>query len=211
MTSKQRQAVVLVHFQADFTELHNGALPVPGTDATYVDLVVKSTAEFHEKGIPIVATRDWHPADHISFASNHPGRNPFEVIRIEDREQVLWPAHCVQETPGARILIPAEMITVVVSSGYEREFESYSGFRSDGGTDTGLKRVLDDLGAQELIIYGLATDYCVRATVLHALEAGYSVILEERLCRGITEQGVRSAIEEMAQAGARIVTDRSTS
>lgn len=196
--------MVLVHFQADFTELHQGTLPVPGTGKEYVDFVVKRTTERKAAGIPIVATRDWHPPDHVSFASNYPDRKPFEVIRIGERDQVLWPEHCVQESPGAQILVPSELITTTVSSGYEREHESYSGFRSDGGTDTELKAVLDGLGAEELIIYGLATDYCVRATVIDALEHRYSVVLDLGLCRGITEEGIRASVDEMARVGAQI-------
>jgi nicotinamidase/pyrazinamidase len=204
MADKRRQVVLLVHVQADFTQLRGGTLAVPGTGKEYLERVIAQTREFQQAGLPVVATRDWHPADHVSFASSHPGAKPFEAIRIGEREQVLWPDHCVQDTPGAEILVPADVIATIVSSGYEREYESYSGFSSDGGTDTGLRGALEGLRAEELIVYGLATDYCVQATVMDALELGYAVIVELGLCRGITEEGVHSSVNRMATAGARI-------
>jgi nicotinamidase/pyrazinamidase len=123
---------------------------------------------------------------------------------VEGREQVLWPPHCVQESPGAEILLPAELITKVVSKGETPESESYSGFRDDSGRDTGLKGFLEELGVKDLIIYGLATDYCVQATVMHAREEGYTVTLLKSLSKGITPEGTDAAIEEMKAAGVKI-------
>ncbi len=204
MSDRGTQAVIVVDVQADFTEHRNGALAVPGTGPDYLKQVVKRTREFKEKGLPILATRDYHPADHVSFFTSHPGKKPLDVIKIQDREQVLWPPHCVQGTPGAEILVPSDLITAVVSTGDRTEFESYSGFRDDGGRDTGLKRLLEEYGAKNLIIYGLATDYCVAATVLHALEEHFNVTLLLGLSRGITPEGTRKAVEEMKAAGATI-------
>lgn len=204
MSDRGSEAVIVVDVQADFTEFRNGALAVPGTGSDYVEQVVARTREFREEGLPILATRDYHPPDHVSFFTRHPGKKPLDVIRIRDREQVLWPPHCVQGTPGAEILLPPEVITAVISTGNRAEFESYSGFRDDGGHDTGLKGLLREHGTRSLIIYGLATDYCVCATVLHALEENFDVTLLLDLSRGITPESTRKAIEEMRAAGAEM-------
>jgi len=204
MSDIRTQAVIVVDVQADFTEHRNGALAVPGTGLDYLEQVVARTRKFKEEGLPILATRDYHPADHVSFFTSHPDKKPLDVIRIQDREQVLWPPHCVQGTPGAEILVPPDLITAVISTGNRTDFESYSGFRDDGGHDTGLKGLLEEFGAGSLIIYGLATDYCVCATVLHALEENFDVTFLLDLSRGITLEGTRTAIEEMKAAGAKI-------
>jgi len=194
----------VVDVQADFTQYRNGALAVPGTGLDYVQEVTVRTREFKEKGLPIMATRDYHPEDHVSFFTSHPGKKPLDVIKIRDGDQMLWPPHCVQGTPGAEILVPADLITAVVSTGDRTEFESYSGFRDDGGRDTGLMNLLEEYGARSLIVYGLATDYCVRATVLHALEENFEVTLLLGLSRGITPETTQEAIEDMRAAGAKI-------
>ncbi len=204
MSDRGTRAIIVVDVQADFTEYRNGALAVPGTGPDYLEQVEARTREFKEKGLPILATRDYHPADHVSFFTSHPGKKPLDVIKIRDREQVLWPPHCVQGTSGAEILVPSELITAVISTGNRTEFESYSGFRDDGGNDTGLKDLLEEYSARNLIIYGLATDYCVCATVLHALEENFDVTFLPDLSRGITPEGTRAAIDEMKAAGAKI-------
>lgn len=204
MAEENKQAVIVVDFQADFTELRNGALAVPGTGRDYVDDVISRTAEFKKMGLPIIATRDHHPADHISFHTSHPGTSPLDRIHVEGREQVLWPPHCVQESEGAEILLPPELITKVVSKGETPESESYSGFRDDSGRDSGLKNILEELGVKDLIIYGLATDYCVQATVMHAREEGHAVTFIESLSRGVSPEGTAAAIEEMKAAGVKI-------
>ncbi|MBI5250254.1 MAG: isochorismatase family protein [Desulfomonile tiedjei] len=204
MNVSKARAVIVVDVQADFTQYCSGALAVPDTGRDYVAATIKATKDFKKSGLPILATRDYHPADHISFFTSHPGKKPLDVIRIGDRDQVLWPPHCVQDTPGAAILIPSELITAVVSTGDRSEFESYSGFRDDGGRDTGLKELLEKVGARNLIVFGLATDYCVKATVLHALEDGFRVTLVSGLSRGITPEGTEAALAEMEAAGAEI-------
>jgi nicotinamidase/pyrazinamidase len=204
MTNNKQCAVIAVDVQADFTEYRDGSLAIPGTDAAYVEHVINRTREFKDRSLPIIATRDYHPPDHVSFYTNHPGTKPLDVITTEGRRQALWPPHCVQGTPGADILIPEDLLTQVVSTGTHSRFESYSGFRDDGGNDTGLKAILDSYGVKELIIYGLATDYCVRATVLHALEEKYRVKLLLDLSRGVNPDTAAAAIEEMKAAGAQI-------
>lgn len=204
MAAKNKQAVIVVDFQADFTELRNGALAVPGTGREYVDEVVARTSKFKKNGLPIIATRDYHPPDHISFYTSHPVAKPLDVIQTHSGEQVLWPPHCVQGTPGAEILLPPDLMTAVISTGDQPDAESYSGFRDDLGRDSGLKGLIEELGVKDLIVYGLAIDYCVQATVMHAREEGYEVTLIKSLSRGITPEGTEAAIEEMQAAGVKI-------
>jgi nicotinamidase/pyrazinamidase len=210
MLKEDTDVVIVVDLQADFTELHNGALAVPETGQDYVRDVIERTREFKREGIPVVATRDWHPADHVSFFTSHPGAKPLDVVRVGDLDQTLWPPHCVQGTPGAEILVPADLITEVISTGNRREYDSYSSFEDDGGADTGLKATLEKLGAKRLMIYGLATDYCVRSTVIHALQAGFEVTFDLGLSRGITLETAQAAVQEMKRSGA-VVVDRSES
>jgi nicotinamidase/pyrazinamidase len=200
--------VIVVDVQADFTELKSGALAVPGTDAHYIDDVHKATRRFQDQGLRIYFTLDWHPVDHISFYTNNPGTEPFQEVEMEEgRTQVLWPPHCVQNTPGAEILIDIEGPAERVQTGANSNFDSYSGFVDDGGNQTDLDRLLRRDGIKKLIIYGLATDYCVKHTVLDAAELGYQVELLVDLCRGISPETTASALEEMEAEGVAIIRD----
>ncbi len=203
--STENTGIIVVDVQADFTELKSGALAVPGTDAQYIDKVGKATRRFLERGHPIYFTKDWHPADHISFFTNNPGTEPFQEIEIEEgRTQVMWPPHCVQNTPGAKILINIEGPVETVEKGTNPKLDSYSGFFDDGGNKTDLDRLLRRDGIKKVIIYGLATDYCVKATVFHAVEHGYQVDLLADLCRGLSSETSDSAIREMESKGVTI-------
>jgi nicotinamidase/pyrazinamidase len=197
--------VIVVDVQADFTETKSGALAVPGTDNRYVDAVQKASRRYVEQGLAVYLTQDWHPADHISFYTNHPGTEPFQVIEIKGRPQVMWPPHCVQNTPGAEFVITVKGSTKTVRKGADPQFDSYSGFADDGGRKTELDNLLRLGGIKKLIIYGLATDYCVKATVLDALGAGYQVELVLNLCRGVSPETTKSAIQEMKAQGATIL------
>ena len=202
----ENTGVIVVDVQADFTELKSGALAVPGTDAHYIDDVQTTTRRFQEQGLRIYFTLDWHPADHISFCTNNPGTEPLQEIEIEKgRTQVMWPPHCVQNTAGAKILIDIEGPAERVQTGANPKFDSYSGFVDDGGNQTGLDRLLRRDGIKKLIIYGLATDYCVKHTALDAVELGYQVELLMDLCRGITPETTEGALKEMAATGVTIV------
>jgi nicotinamidase/pyrazinamidase len=208
LISSENTAVIVVDVQADFTELKSGALAVPGTDAHYIDDVQTTTRRFQNQGLRIYFTLDWHPVDHISFYTNNPGTEPFQEVDIETgRTQVMWPSHCVQNTPGAEILIDIEGPAERVQTGANPKFDSYSGFVDDGGTQTGLDRLLRRDGIKKLIIYGLATDYCVKHTVLDAAQLGYQVELLVDLCRGISPETTASALEEMAAKGVAIISD----
>jgi len=199
-------ALLVVDLQNDF--LPGGALAVPGGDE--VIPVIRRAMEI----LPIVvASRDWHPADHGSFAANHPGRSPGERIILDGLEQILWPVHCVQGTPGAAFAagIDASRFDHVVSKGEDPRVDSYSAFFDNARRHaTGLEDWLRDRRIEELVVCGLATDYCVRASALDAVELGFKTSLLVDGVRGVDlEPGdVDRAIDEMRRAGVEILSLR---
>jgi nicotinamidase/pyrazinamidase len=202
-----RTGVIVVDIQGDFTKLKNGSLAVDGTDEAYVKGAEENAKTLKEAGFPIYATQDWHPANHVSFFTNHPGKKTFDVIKLHGKEQVLWPPHCVQNTPGAEILLDWRLFKAVVKKGTDPEYDSYSGFQDDGGKKTEMDRLLRKDGIRKLIVYGIATDYCVRATALDGVAAGYNVVLIKNLCRGVAPDTSQKAIEEMKAKGIVILDD----
>jgi nicotinamidase/pyrazinamidase len=197
------KTLILVDIQNDFMPW--GALPVAEGD-----LIVPLVNALQEKFELIVATQDWHPPDHGSFASNHPGRQPGEVIDLHGIDQILWPDHCVQESEGAEFHRDLDMSRVaqIIRKGTDPAIDSYSGFFDNGHRKaTGLDAWLKQQGAQELWVAGLATDYCVRFTVIDALALGYKVHLVRDACRGVNLKAgdVEGAIREMTAAGAAVV------
>jgi len=203
-TKQDHTAVIVTDIQADFTQAMQGSLAVAGADQEYLDAAERETRRLKALGYPIYATQDWHPANHISFFSNHDNANPFDVIEIEGRQQILWPPHCVQESPNARILMDESLFTAIVKKGMDPAFDSYSGFFDDGKKETGLADILKNAGIKKLIIYGLTTDYCVKATVMDARMLGFDVILIKDLCRGVAPESTAAALEEMKAAGVDI-------
>ncbi len=194
----------MVDLQADFTEAENGSLAVTGADEAYLADVRNAMETYAKQGYPLYATQDWHPENHISFASNHAGVDPFTTIEINGRIQFMWPPHCVQNTPGADLLIPTDPLRAVVKKGSDPQYDSYSGFTDDGGVDTGLESILRQDGITDLIIFGLAADVCVKYTVLDARKAGFLVTVRRDLCRGVDPGDTESAVTEMSAAGAKI-------
>ena len=198
-------AVVVVDIQKDFTTAFNGSIAVNGTDQAYLKLVSEATDKLKDVGLPIYATQDWHPSDHISFASNHKGKNPLETIILEDgRTQVLWPDHCVQGSDGAKLLLDEKLITGIVQKGANSKYDSYSGFQDDGGAKTILDKTLKSTGIKNLIVYGIATDYCVKFTVLNGMAAGYNVLVVRDLTPEIAPDTAKAAWAEMEKKGASI-------
>lgn len=197
------RALVVVDLQNDF--MPGGALPVPDGDA-----VVEVANALMPRFALVVASQDWHPADHASFASNHPGAEPGDVIRLGGVEQVLWPDHCVQGTPGASFhsALDVAYIDHVVRKGADPAVDSYSAFfDNDRARDTGLGRFLEERGVDEVVVMGLATDYCVRFTVLDAVGLGFGVTVVTDGCRAVDLEpgdGER-ALEAMRSAGAVLV------
>jgi nicotinamidase/pyrazinamidase len=196
-----KTAVIVVDVQGDFTEFARGTLAVPKTDRGFIEKLQHGTRILKRVGLPIFATQDWHPPQHTSFYTNHPGKKAFDVTTVRGQEQVLWPPHCVQETPGARLLVDEKLFDRVVKKGTEIEFDSYSGFRDDGGHETALHSILQESGISKTVIYGIATDYCVKATALDAVDRGYQVFVVKNLIRGVETDSSKRALVEMAERG----------
>jgi len=202
-------ALLLVDIQNDF--LPGGALPVPEGDRV-VPIANRLQARFPL----VIATQDWHPVAHRSFAANWPGRQVGDVVEVAGLDQILWPVHCVQDTPGAAFAPGLETTSIrhVARKGTCPDIDSYSGFFDNGHRHaTGLHDYLREQEATQLYVLGLATDYCVKFTVLDALELGYDTWLIEDGCRGVelAPGDVRNAIDAMAAAGAhRVTSDRAS-
>jgi len=200
-----KTAIIVVDLQADFTQFKKGSLAVAGTDQGFIKMVENATRLLKEEGFPIFATQDWHPQEHISFYTNHEGKEAFDLITLRGKQQVLWPPHCVQETKGAALLLDPQLIDVIVRKGTEIEFDSYSGFRDDGGNRTLLHDFLQQRGIENIVIYGIATDYCVKATALDALKLGYQVTVIEELTRGVDVATSNQAVQEMRTQGVTLL------
>src|ERR1043165_3124706 len=193
-------ALLLVDIQNDF--LPGGALAVPNGDE-----IIPIVNEAMTLGaFYIVATRDWHPADHCSFAATHPGKKPFETAIVDGLPTTLWPTHCVADTYGAAFSsrLDVSRFDTVFSKGMSHHVESISGFLDAKRCSTGLSEQLRDVGIRQVIVAGLATDYCVKATVLDALSFGFPTSVWLDACRGIDAKpgDIDRAVEEMEAAGA---------
>lgn len=197
--------VIVVDVQGDFTKLKNGSLAVEGTDEAYLKMVDETTKKLKAAGYPIYATQDWHPADHASFFTNHQGKKPFDVIKLHGKDQVLWPPHCVQNTAGAEILLDKALFKAVVQKGTDKNYDSYSGFKDDGGKKTPMDETLKKDGIKKLVVYGIATDYCVHATAVDGAAAGYKVIMINSLSRGVAPDTSKKAVEDMKAKGVLVL------
>src|SRR5688572_25354970 len=176
-------ALVLVDIQNDF--VFGGALAVPDGDAV-VPIANRLAAD--GRFDLIVATQDWHPPDHGSFAASHPGRTVGEVIDLHGLPQVLWPVHCVQGTRGAEFVprLATSRIERVFQKGTDPTIDSYSGIFDNGHRkSTGLGEYLKGNGVEDIYILGLATDYCVKFTALDARQLGFTTFVIEDGCRGV--------------------------
>ena len=198
------RALLLVDLQNDF--MPGGALAVKEGD-----LVVPVANELVPHYPLVVATQDWHPANHESFAANHPTGSVGDVVDLHGLPQVLWPTHCVQLSPGAEFHSDLDRAAIerVFQKGMDPTVDSYSGFQDNGGRrTTGLADYLRARGVSEVHVLGLATDYCVRFTVLDALAEGFRVTLVEDGCRGVELNygDVAGAVASVQAAGARIST-----
>jgi nicotinamidase/pyrazinamidase len=197
-------ALILVDIQNDFCP--GGALAV--TDG---DSVVNVANALAPRMPLVVATQDWHPPGHESFASEHEGRSPGEVVDLHGLDQVLWPDHCVQGTAGAKFhphlnLCPVEAI---FRKGTDKTVDSYSGFFDNGRRkDTGLAAFLRGRGVKRVYVMGLATDYCVKFTAVDAAEQGFETFLVEDGCRAVELEKGDSlrAVHAMEEAGVRLIT-----
>jgi nicotinamidase/pyrazinamidase len=196
-----REVLIVVDIQNDFCP--DGALAIPEGNAI-IPAVNRLAGEFAH----VVLTQDWHPPGHSSFASTHPGRQPFETIEVSYGLQTLWPDHCVQGTPGAAFhpLLSVPHAELVLRKGFRAKIDSYSTFReNDRRTPTGLASYLRERGFETVTLCGLATDYCVLYSALDAREAGFAVEVATHACRGIDLDGsLTRAIRAMSEAGVTI-------
>lgn len=155
----------------------------------------------------VVMTQDWHTAGHISFASSHAGKKPFETVDLPYGKQVLWPDHCVQGTDGASLSkdLSIPQAELIIRKGFHKDVDSYSAFtEADGKTTTGLAAYLEARQIKRLFVAGLATDFCVAWTALDARKAGFETYVVEDACRGIDTQGsLAKAWADMAKAGVK--------
>ncbi|MDX1622965.1 MAG: nicotinamidase [Gemmatimonadota bacterium] len=197
----ERSALLLIDIQPDF--LPGGSLPVEEGDA-----IIEPLHDLMERdpfGL-YVATQDWHPADHVSFASNHEGAEPMDTIELYGHEQVLWPDHCVQGTEGARLHpeLPWERVSAIVRKGAQSESDSYSGFRNNWNPagerpPTGLAGYLRERGVERVFLCGLARDVCVKWSAEDAADEGFDPVVLWDLTRSVdpgSDAGVRADLEE---------------
>lgn len=200
-----KTALLVIDIQNDFCP--GGALAVPKGNEV-VEVANTFIKLFFKSNMPVIATQDWHPAGHGSFASAH-NAAPFTMGKLSDMDQVMWPDHCVQDTVGAEFHPDLLDIPTVVCKGMDPTVDSYSGFFDNGGkNDTGLNAILKEDGVTQLMILGLATDYCVKATALDAAKLGYFTVVVEDGCRAVNypEGTEKAAIEEMRRAGVLVMS-----
>ena len=200
MTLSAEDVLIVVDVQKDF--LPGGALAVQRGDE-----VIAPINALARRFANVVATQDWHTQGHVSFASTHPGRRPFETTRLAYGEQVLWPDHCVQGTGGAAFAdgLDLPMAQLVIRKGYHPQVDSYSAFReADKTTKTGLAGYLGERGIKRCFVAGLATDFCVAWTAIDAAGAGFTTFVIEDASRAIDAAGsLATALGDMDRAGVR--------
>lgn len=204
---EKKSALILVDLQYDFCPL--GALPVPKGDE-----VIPIANKLMDCFDCIVATKDWHPANHGSFAANHPWRKPGQLIELNGLEQILWPIHCVQNSFGAEFVdeLNTNLIDKVIHKGTQPGIDSYSGFFDNGHQKgTGLHEYLESESIRQVYVMGLAADYCVKYTALDAVSLGYETFLIEDGTRGVNlkPDDTSNALEEMKEAGVNLIQSSS--
>ncbi|RSK45322.1 bifunctional nicotinamidase/pyrazinamidase [Hymenobacter rigui] len=197
------KALLLIDIQLDF--LPGGSLAVPGGHE-----ILPLVNQLQPRYELVVATQDWHPANHQSFASQHPGHPVFSQIDLHGLPQTLWPDHCVQGTPGAEFSpqLDQHRIEAIFRKGTSPEIDSYSGFFDNGHRkSTGLADYLRGRGVQEVHVCGLAADYCVYFSALDALQEGFAVVFLEAATRAISPEGYQQARRQLEQRGAQFAAE----
>jgi nicotinamidase/pyrazinamidase len=196
----ERDALIVVDLQPDF--MPGGALAVAEGDQ-----VAAPIGRLARRFRTVVATQDWHPRGHISFSSSHAGTQPFQPIALYGGEQTLWPEHCVQGSPGARLhpALPDEAVTLVLRKGTRPDVDSYSGFRENLGPDgqratTGLGAWLKARGIGRVFVVGLARDFCVQATAVDAATEGFETIVLDDLTRAVAPAEAARTDAQLAEA-----------
>jgi len=196
------KALVIVDVQNDF--IPGGSLAVPSGDN--IVPVINSLQEYFDL---VVATQDWHPQNHVSFASNHPGTQLFDTIGLEGTAQTLWPDHCVQGTWGSMFYpgLQTDKIAAIFRKGMNPGVDSYSGFYDNRHLiSTGLAGYLREKGSPELYFCGIAADICVYYTIVDAVREGFTATLIEDASAPLNQEAFTSIKQEMAEKGVRIVS-----
>lgn len=201
-----RTVLLLVDVQPDF--LPGGALAV--SDGEAILDPIATILERDPFGLT-VATQDWHPPDHVSFASNHEGAEPMDVIELHGHEQVLWPDHCIAGTPGAELVdrLHWARATAVIRKGTEAGSDSYSGFRNNWNAEgerppTGLAGYLKERGVETVVLCGLARDYCVKWSAEDAVDAGFEAIVLWDLTRPVDPDSDATVRDDLESKGVRV-------
>jgi nicotinamidase/pyrazinamidase len=195
-------ALIIVDVQNDF--LPGGALAVKeGFDIIPVINSIQTKFDL------VVATQDWHPAEHKSFASNHPGKKPFDEIDLDGLSQVLWPDHCVQKTSGAEFSnqLDSKRIEAIFRKGMDKNIDSYSGFFDNGKRkSTGLAPYLKGRNITSIFVAGLAADFCVYFTAMDALEQGFQTSIITDATKAIDNEKLKNKLEDFVSKGGSLVT-----
>lgn len=207
---RKGDALIVVDMQNDF--MPGGALPVEQGDS-FVDRVNELMALFKPHDFPIVFTQDWHPPDHRSFASQHPGKKPFDAHEEPGIGPILWPDHVVQGTGGAEFHpdLDIRFAEAIIRKGYHTTIDSYSGFlNNDHKSETGLDGYLRSRGVKRIYVCGLAADYCAYFTAADGAEKGFEVFFLSDLSNpvGSPPDSVEKAIQDMQNKGVRFVKSR---
>jgi len=196
------KALIIVDLQIDF--LPGGSLPVPAGDQ-----IIPLINQLEEKFPLVVATQDWHPMNHLSFASNHAEKKPFEVVKLGDLDQVLWPNHCIQGEKGAMFApgFDDRRVEAIFRKGTDPEIDSYSGFFDNGRKkSTGLGDYLKGRGVKQVYVCGLAAEFCVLYTALDAIELGFETYYLEDATRALSQEGFKEAKEQLLLRGGNLLT-----
>ena len=200
-----KDALIVVDLQPDF--MPGGPLAVAEGDR-----IAEPIGRLARRFGVVVATQDWHPRGHISFASAHPPLKPFALLSLYGGDQVLWPEHCLQGTPGAALhaALPDEVVTLILRKGMHPEVDSYSGFRENrgpGGTrpTTGLAGWLRERGIERIFCVGLARDFCVKYTAADGAAAGFKSFVIDDLVRAVAPEKRADTDRELAEAGVKLI------
>lgn len=204
--SQEKKALIMVDLQNDFCQ--GGSLEVPQGDEV-IPLANKLQPHFDV----IIATKDWHPKDHMSFASNHLGHKIGDIVEVNNLEQILWPDHCIQGTKGAEIhpQLDTSRIHQYFLKGTDKTVDSYSAFFDNAHIrTTGLADYLQQHNITDIYILGLATDYCVRFSCLDAVHMGFNTHIIADACRGVNlnPDDVENALQEMRDEGVKILNSK---
>lgn len=201
-----KKALLIVDMQNDF--LPGGSLAVPGGDEI-IPLINNIQKEFEL----VIATKDWHPKNHKSFASQHRNKRPGDIVILNEQKQVLWPDHCIQHSFGSQFLpaFNAGKIDKIFYKGTDKNIDSYSGFLDNNRKkETGLERYLKQKQVKDIYIVGLATDYCVKQTALDGKAAGFNFFVIKDACRGVdlNRGDIAKALKEMEEKGITIINSK---